>query len=237
MAFDWELICSDCPRTGLPDGLPTVCPDCGQPWLVQYHRTPAPTLRATLASRPATMWRYREWLPLLNGEEPVTLGEGMTPLIRVPSVERALGVERVWIKDEAQNPTGSFKARGMAAAISKARELGVERVIIPTAGNTARVAIPAVPITAPTVASPPPRLFTYNGSRKNDVKFRKKKKFARVMRRKTPLGMRSFMKVGTGIDDGGGVAGRGLRVQGDRVRGSEGLCPTIRTVGAITEGC
>jgi threonine synthase len=135
MKFDWELACSVCPRTGSPEGLPTVCPDCGQPWLVKYHRTPAPTLRASLAARPATMWRYREWLPLLDGEEPVTLGEGMTPLVRVPSVERALGVDRVWIKDEAQNPTGSFKARGMAAAMTRAVLAGARRYTVPTAGN------------------------------------------------------------------------------------------------------
>jgi len=135
MSFDWELVCSDCPRTASPEGLPTVCPDCGQPWLVKYHRTPPPGLRAALAARPATMWRYREWLPLREGEEPVSLGEGMTPLVRVPSVERALGVERVWIKDEAQNPTGSFKARGMSAALTRAALAGVRRYTVPTAGN------------------------------------------------------------------------------------------------------
>jgi len=135
MNFDWELSCSVCPRTGSPEGLPTVCPDCGQPWLVQYHRTPAPTLRASLAARPATMWRYREWLPLRDGEEPVTLGEGMTPLVRAPSVEQAVGVDCVWIKDEAQNPTGSFKARGMSAAMTRAVSAGARRYTVPTAGN------------------------------------------------------------------------------------------------------
>ena len=135
MTFDWELACSACARSGSPEGLPTVCPDCGQPWLVRYHRSPAPTLRAVLASRLATMWRYREWLPLREGEEPVTLGEGMTPLVRVPSVERALGLDCVWIKDESQNPTGSFKARGMSAAITRAALAGARRYTVPTAGN------------------------------------------------------------------------------------------------------
>jgi threonine synthase len=81
------------------------------------------------------MWRYREWLPLRAGEAETSLGEGMTPLIRVPSVERALGVATVWIKDEAQNPTGSFKSRGMAAAVTRAVAAGVQRFTVPTAGN------------------------------------------------------------------------------------------------------
>jgi threonine synthase len=81
------------------------------------------------------MWRYREWLPLREGEEPVSLGEGMTPLVRVPSVERALGMDCVWIKDESQNPTGSFKARGMSAAITRAALAGAGRYTVPTAGN------------------------------------------------------------------------------------------------------
>jgi threonine synthase len=81
------------------------------------------------------MWRYREWLPLRPGEAETSLGEGMTPLVRVPSVERTLGVATVWIKDEAQNPTGSFKARGMAAAVTRAVAAGVRRFTVPTAGN------------------------------------------------------------------------------------------------------
>jgi threonine synthase len=135
MSFDWQLACSVCSATASPDRLPTVCPSCGQPWLVRYARTPDPALRTRLASRPATMWRYREWLPLRPGEEPVTLGEGMTPLVRVPSVERTVGVAQVWIKDEPQNPTGSFKARGMSAAVTRAVLAGARRFTVPTAGN------------------------------------------------------------------------------------------------------
>jgi threonine synthase len=134
-AYDWHLECSGCAARGSTDGLPTVCPGCGAPWLVRYERRPAPTLRARLHDRPATMWRYREWLPLVEGEEPVSLGEGMTPLVRVPSIERALGLATVWIKDEAQNPTGSFKARGMSAAVTRAVAGGARRFTVPTAGN------------------------------------------------------------------------------------------------------
>jgi threonine synthase len=81
------------------------------------------------------MWRYREWLPLADGQTPVTLGEGMTPLLRWAPLEQTLGVEQVWIKDESKNPTGSFKARGLAAAVTAAVRGGATRFTIPTAGN------------------------------------------------------------------------------------------------------
>jgi threonine synthase len=81
------------------------------------------------------MWRYREWLPLSSGENPVTLGEGMTPLLRWPALERRHGLRTVWIKDESQNPTGSFKARGLSAAVTGAVRGQVKEFTIPTAGN------------------------------------------------------------------------------------------------------
>ena len=91
--------------------------------------------RDALASREASLWRYRECLPLAPNNEPVTLGEGMTPLLRAPRLGSHLGLGDLWIKDESQMPTGSFKDRGQSVAISMARSLGVERVAIPTAGN------------------------------------------------------------------------------------------------------
>ena len=81
------------------------------------------------------MWRYSALLPLAQGESPVTLGEGQTPLIESPALAAAVGVRRLWIKDEGQNPTASFKARGMAAAMTRARGAGVPGVVVPTAGN------------------------------------------------------------------------------------------------------
>jgi threonine synthase len=81
------------------------------------------------------MWRYRSVLPLAAGEEPVTLGEGETPLLELPAIARELGVRRLWVKDEGRNPTGSFKARGMSAAVTRARALGVAGLVVPTAGN------------------------------------------------------------------------------------------------------
>jgi len=81
------------------------------------------------------MWRYAGVLPLRDGETPVSLGEGLTPLQELPSLARELGIARVWVKDEGLNPTASFKARGMSAAVTRARGLGVPGFVVPTAGN------------------------------------------------------------------------------------------------------
>src|SRR5262249_41563764 len=86
-------------------------------------------------SRSPSLWRYRELLPLPLHEEPVSLGEGMTPLLPCPKLGSEMGLERLVIKDESQLPTGSFKSRGMAVAVSMARHFGLTRMAIPTAGN------------------------------------------------------------------------------------------------------
>jgi threonine synthase len=85
--------------------------------------------------RPKGMWRWHELLPVQDPENIVSLGEGDTPLLRIPRVGNELGLPNLFVKDESSNPTGSFKARGLCAAISRAKELGVKKVIIPTAGN------------------------------------------------------------------------------------------------------
>src|SRR5947209_12850290 len=85
--------------------------------------------------RPPSLWRYRELLPLPFDAEPVTLGEGMTPLLPCPRLGESLGLDRLTMKDESQLPTGSFKSRGMTVAVSMARHLGLKRLAIPTAGN------------------------------------------------------------------------------------------------------
>lgn len=81
------------------------------------------------------MWRYAEALPLNAGESPVSLGEGFTPLTELPQIAKEIGVRRVWVKDEAVNPTASFKARGLSAAVTRARGHGVPGLVVPTAGN------------------------------------------------------------------------------------------------------
>jgi threonine synthase len=109
----------------------------GRPLWVRYdldaiRRTVSPQV---IAARPPSLWRYRELLPLPPDDEPVTLGEGMTPLLPCPRLGAALGVPRLMIKDESQLPTGSFKSRGMAVAVSMARHFGLKRLAVPTAGN------------------------------------------------------------------------------------------------------
>ena len=112
--------------------LASVCPSCGQPFLVRYDSA-WPT-REAIAPR-WDMWRYRAVLPLGADEPPVSLGEGATPLHDLPRLARDVGVARLWVKDEALNPTASFKARGMSAAVTRAKALGVAGFVVPTAGN------------------------------------------------------------------------------------------------------
>ncbi len=133
---NWSLECSNCAHTRTAEGLPTVCPDCGAPWLVRYENSmPSPDLKSEYGQRPWSMWRYREWLPLTDGEQPVTLGEGTTPLLPVPALAEAFGMDTLFLKDESVNPTGSFKARGLSAAVTRAVIGGATKLVAPTAGN------------------------------------------------------------------------------------------------------
>jgi len=134
--MDWHLECSSCGALRGPEGLPSVCEACGQPWLVRYPNRPAPTLKERAETRRGRgMWRFRPLLPLAAGEEPITLGEGDTPLLHSHRTGRRLDLTNLWIKDEAANPTGSFKARGLSAALTRAVAAGATRFVIPTAGN------------------------------------------------------------------------------------------------------
>jgi threonine synthase len=134
--MDWTLECSGCGERSESSGLRTVCGKCGAPWLVRYaRRAPPPSLKGELGARGGGMWRYREFLPLQEGEEPITLGEGSTPLLRVRRLGERLGLTDLWVKDEAVNPTGSFKARGLGAAVTRAVAAGATAFTLPTAGN------------------------------------------------------------------------------------------------------
>jgi threonine synthase len=134
-AADWVLECSNCGARRGPEGLPTVCQVCGMPWLVRYpDRVPTLIDRAEVRRRHG-MWRFRPFLPLVPGEEPVTLGEGDTPLLRLPRTGARFGLDDLWVKDEGANPTGSFKARGLSAAVTRAVAAGAQRFVLPTAGN------------------------------------------------------------------------------------------------------
>lgn len=134
--MDWHLECNACGARRSPEGLPSVCDVCGQPWLVRYPNRPPPSLTARAEVRRGQgMWRFRPFMPLLPHETPVTLGEGDTPLLACPRLGDLLGIDDLWVKDEAANPTGSFKARGLSAAVTRAVAAGVTRFVIPTAGN------------------------------------------------------------------------------------------------------
>ena len=93
--------------------------------------------RDSLAGRDANMWRYRELMPLFDGEQPLTLGEGWTPLIHAERLGAKAGLPRLFVKDESLNPTNSFKARGLAAAVTRAKHLGAKTLSVPSAGNAA----------------------------------------------------------------------------------------------------
>lgn len=115
-----------------------LCPKCGMPLLARYDLNAARAWkRDSLVGREATMWRYRELMPLFEGEAPLTLGEGWTPLIHATRLGRTVGMDRLFIKDESLNPTNSFKARGLAAAVTKAWHLGAKTLSVPSAGNAA----------------------------------------------------------------------------------------------------
>ena len=111
--------------------------DCGSPLSVRYDlKNPAAvSLRERLCERPANLWRYREVLPVECDDAIVSLGEGWTPLVRARNLGERLNISNLFLKDESSNPTGSFKARGMAVAVSMARELGIEKLAAPSAGN------------------------------------------------------------------------------------------------------
>jgi threonine synthase len=118
-----------------------VCPSCSLPLLARYDLTAARAWRReSLVGRASNMWRYRELMPLLSGDEPVTLGEGFTPLFHARRLGETLRLDRLFIKDESLNPTNSFKARGQSAAITRARALGADTIALPTAGNAGNAA-------------------------------------------------------------------------------------------------
>ncbi len=138
MNYMTHLECSLCGKKYAADELQGMCPDCARPLLVRYDLEAVRTLnRDTLITREPTMWRYRALLPVRDEREVMSLGEGFTPLLHATRLGAELGLSHLYIKDEGLNPTGSFKARGLAVAISRARELGVSEVVIPSAGNAA----------------------------------------------------------------------------------------------------
>jgi threonine synthase len=137
MSFVSHVECTICGHHHDATRTLSVCERCGQMLAVRYdlERVKGAVTKDALRPRPPGMYRFRELTPLADGEAPVTLGEGGTPLLALPRLAAHLGLRHVWGKDEGQNPTGSFKARGLGMAITKARTLGARGFIIPSAGN------------------------------------------------------------------------------------------------------
>jgi threonine synthase len=129
--------CTVCGQRHDPKRPLTVCERCGQMLAARYdlERVAAVVSREALRGRPPGMYRFRELTPLDDGEAPVTLGEGGTPLLNLPRLAAHLGLRHLLAKDEGQNPTGTFKARGLGMAITRARTLGARGVLLPSAGN------------------------------------------------------------------------------------------------------
>lgn len=132
-----HLECTKCGADHSADSPMGLCPSCGKVLYARYDLgTAARTLtKASLPSRRRDMWRYHEVLPVRDPQYILSLGEGGTPVLRATRIASRFGFKALWMKDEGQNPTGTFKARGLSAATSRAHELGIRAVAMPTAGN------------------------------------------------------------------------------------------------------
>lgn len=132
-----DLQCPECGQHYPAEVLQTYCLACRSPLAAAYDLAGLSSKlgREELRLRPRGIWRWAELLPVRRAENRLTLGEGDTPLLPLPRLGRELGLADLWVKDESNNPTGSFKARGLGVAVSRAIELGVRAFVIPTAGN------------------------------------------------------------------------------------------------------
>ena len=134
-----HLECSRCAETYDPNVPQNLCTECGKPLFPRYalDKIAQTWDKSSLSGREASMWRYAELLPVIDSCHIVSLNESITPLLSAQRLADFLGLEALWVKDESRLPTGSFKARGLAMAVSKAKELGLTKLAIPSAGNAA----------------------------------------------------------------------------------------------------
>ena len=139
MSFVSHLECSLCKQNFDADKIWNLCPECGKPLLVRYNLDDirGSVDRDAVSNRNPDMWRYYEILPVKESRFRMTLGEGFTPMIHAKRLGDELEFEKLFVKEEGVNPTGSFKARGLSVAVSRALELGIGKVSIPSAGNAA----------------------------------------------------------------------------------------------------
>jgi threonine synthase len=134
-----HLACTACGKEHDHTVPQNLCTACGKPLFAHYDLAAAgrTLTKEALRGRTKSLWRYREVLPVADDADIVTLGEGFTPLLAAPRLGAKHGMERLYLKDEAQNPTGSFKARGMTTAVSMAKQFGLKKLAVPSAGNAA----------------------------------------------------------------------------------------------------
>ena len=139
MSYFTHLECSRCAQTYDPNIPQNLCTQCGKPLFPRYalDKIAQTWDKSSLSRREPSMWRYAELLPVIDSRHIVSLNESMTPLLPAQRLAASLGLEALWVKDESRLPTGSFKARGLAMAVSKAKELGLTKLAIPSAGNAA----------------------------------------------------------------------------------------------------
>ncbi len=134
ITIDYGLSCHACHHPFNKYVLNSFCSECGKPIEVHMHLD-SKISKTEIDGNDQSMWRYARFLPLIDKSNRITLGEGWTPILKMDRLATRLGLSNLLIKDESFNPTGSFKARGLSMAVSKAKELGVEGCIVPTAGN------------------------------------------------------------------------------------------------------
>jgi len=135
-SFVTELYCPKCSSKYSIDSIIRLC-TCGSPLLVDYDYKKASGVFTPniISKRESSLWRYLEMLPVRDTKDVVSLGEGLTPLLRSDNIAKTMNLSALYFKDESKNPTGSFKARGLSVAVSKAKEFGIDKIVIPTAGN------------------------------------------------------------------------------------------------------
>ncbi len=139
MSYFTHLECSRCAQTYDLNVPQNLCTKCGKPLFSRYalDKIAQTWDKSSLLEREASMWRYAELLPVIDSCNIVSLNEPMTPLLPAQRLAAFFGIGALWVKDESRLPTGSFKARGLAMAVSKAKELGLTKLAIPSAGNAA----------------------------------------------------------------------------------------------------
>lgn len=139
MSYLVDLVCTRCRRHFSANKVQTICEKCNAPLFPQYdlEKVKDAWRKEDLQRRRPDMFRYIELLPVSDERRIVSLGEGLTPILKVTKVEQRIGLRELYVKDDGIIPTGTFKARGMATAITKAKEFGIRRVAVPSAGNAA----------------------------------------------------------------------------------------------------